>query len=55
MSGRSSVLLRTKGSIVIAVILGFEVGGLTGKHFSSLNWYPYPSGAAYAEEMAQQQ
>ena len=40
---------------MIAVILGFGGGGLIGKHFSSLNWYPHPSGEAYAEEMAQQQ
>lgn len=55
MSGRSSALLRTKGSIVIAVVLGFGVGGFTGKYLSSLNRYSYPSGEAYAEEMAQQQ
>lgn len=55
MSGRSSVLLRTAGSIVIAVILGFGVAELTGKRFSSLNWYPRPNGAAYAEEIAQKQ
>jgi hypothetical protein len=55
MSGRSLALLRTKGSLVIAVVLGFEIGRLGGTHFSSLQWHPPPSGEAYAEEMDQQQ
>lgn len=55
MFDRSSALLRTMGSLVIAVLLGFGIGGLGGKHFSSLKWDPYPSGEAYAEEMYQQQ
>ena len=55
MSSRSSALLRTTGSIAIAVSLGFGVGGLQGKHLSSLQWSPYPIGEAYAEEMDQRQ
>jgi hypothetical protein len=55
MSSRSSALLRTTGSIAIAVSLGFGVGGLLGKHLSSPQWSPYPIGEAYAEEMDQQQ
>lgn len=55
MFDRNSALLRTKGSLVIAVVLGFGIGRLGGTHFSSLQWHPPPSGEAYAEEMYQQQ
>jgi hypothetical protein len=43
------------GSLVIAVLLGFGVGGLGEKHFSPLKWSPYPNGEACSEEMDQQQ
>jgi hypothetical protein len=36
MSGRSSALLRIMGSLVIAILLGFGISRLEGKHFSSL-------------------
>jgi hypothetical protein len=55
MSGSSSARLRTKGSLVIAALLGFGISVLGGKHCSFLKWFPYPNGEAHAEAMDQQQ
>ncbi len=55
MSDKSSALLRTTGSIIIALSLGFGFGWIGGTHRSALQWSPYPTGEAYAEEMDQQQ
>ncbi len=55
MSDKSSALLRTTGSIIIALSLGFGFGWIGGTHRGALQWSPYPTGEAYAEEMDQQQ